>query len=148
MIAFSHLKVDAKLRRKPRPGRSTGRTSFAAVVGAILVNAPTLKGWYLLQGQAVPISRTTGMYALLFSGLNRCKGERGEIGVARAECSRIQWQKECEDDGKWPLAMFHGLAPQSKNTASLEWRRHTSLKYSLYWSATASSRLPIAGCSR
>ena len=88
MIAFSHLKVDAKLRRKPRPGRSTGRTSFAAVVGAILVNAPTLKRRYLPQGQAVAISRTTGIHALPFGGLCRRKGDKGEVGVMRLERSR------------------------------------------------------------
>jgi hypothetical protein len=69
----------------------------------------------LLQGQAVAISRTTDICALLFSGVSRSKGEGGEIGVARIECSRIQWQKECEeygDEGKWPPATFHGLAPE------------------------------------
>jgi hypothetical protein len=76
--------------RKPWPRRSTSWTSFTSVAGAILVNAPTLGGWYLLQGQAVAISRTTGIYAFLFSGLSRRKGERGEIGVTRIECSRTQ----------------------------------------------------------
>ena len=79
-----------QLRRKPWPRRSTNWTSITSVAGAILVNAPTLGGWYLLQGQAIPISRTTGIYALLFSGLSRRKGERGEIGVTRIQCSRIQ----------------------------------------------------------
>src|SRR5262249_59474867 len=51
-----------QLRRKPWPRRSTSWTSITSVAGAILVNAPTLGGWYLLQGQAVAISRTTGIY--------------------------------------------------------------------------------------
>jgi hypothetical protein len=45
--------------------------------------------------------------------LSRRKGERGEIGVTRIECFRTQRQKECEeygDDGKRPLATFHGPA--------------------------------------
>src|SRR5262245_15892138 len=74
-----------QLRRKPWPRRSTSWTSITSVAGAILVNAPTLGGWYLLQGQAVAISRTTGIYALLFSGLSRRKGGRGETGVTRIE---------------------------------------------------------------
>src|SRR5262249_41264155 len=48
----------------------------------ILVNAPTLDGWYLLRGQAGAMSRTTGIHALLFSGLSRREGARGEVGVA------------------------------------------------------------------
>jgi hypothetical protein len=79
-----------QLRRKPWPRRSTSWTSITSVAGAILVNAPTLGGWYLLQGQAVAISRTTGIYALLFSGLSRRNGERGEIAVTRTEWSRTQ----------------------------------------------------------
>src|SRR5262245_16718789 len=79
-----------QLRRKPWPRRSTSWTSITSVAGAILVNAPTLGGWYLLQGQAVAISRTTGIYALLFSGLSRREGGRGETGVTRIECSRTQ----------------------------------------------------------
>jgi hypothetical protein len=55
--------------------------------GAILLNAPTLEGWYLLQGPAVAISCATGIFALLFSGLSRREGERCEIGVARIERS-------------------------------------------------------------
>ena len=78
------------LTREPWPRLSTNWTSITSVAGAILVNAPTLGGWYLLQGQAVAISRTTGIYAFLFSGLSRRKGERGEIGVTRIECSRTQ----------------------------------------------------------
>jgi hypothetical protein len=77
-----------QLRRKPWPRRSTRRKSIARVAGAILVNAPTLGGWYLLQGPAVAISHTTGIYALLLSGLSRREGEGGEI--ARIECSRTQ----------------------------------------------------------
>jgi hypothetical protein len=45
----------------------------------------------LLQGPAVAISRTTGIYALLISGLSRRKkDERSEIGVTRIECSRTR----------------------------------------------------------
>jgi len=75
-----------KLCRKPWPRRSASWTSFTSVAGAILVNAPTFGGWYLLQGEAVAISRTTGIYALPFSGLSRREGARGEVGVARIEC--------------------------------------------------------------
>ena len=67
----------------------------------------------MLQGQAVAISRTTGIYALLFSGPSRREGGRGDIGVARIERSRTRWQKhgeECGDDGKRSLAKFHGSA--------------------------------------
>src|SRR5262245_47143019 len=79
-----------QLRRKPWPRRSTSWTSITSVAGAILIDAPTLGGWYLLQGQAVAISRTTGIYALLFSGLSRREGGRGETAVTRIECSRTQ----------------------------------------------------------
>ena len=65
-----------------------GCTSTTSVAGAILVNAPTLGEWYLPQGPAVVISRTTGIYAVLTNGLNR--RERVEIGIARIECSRAQ----------------------------------------------------------
>jgi predicted XRE-type DNA-binding protein len=76
------------LRREPGPGRPTRWSSITSVAGAILVNAPTLEGWYLPQGPAIAISRTTRIHALLFSGLSGRKGERGEIGVTRIECSR------------------------------------------------------------
>jgi hypothetical protein len=36
------------------------------------------------------ISRTTGIYALLISGLSRRKDERVEIGVTRIERSRTK----------------------------------------------------------
>jgi len=64
--------------------------SITSEAVAILVNAATLEGRPLLQGQAGSISRTTDIYALLFSGLSRRERERGEIGVARIECSRTQ----------------------------------------------------------
>jgi hypothetical protein len=76
-----------QLPRKPRPRRSISCTSTTSVAGAILVNAPTLGKWYLLQGPAVTISRTTGIYALLISGLSR---REDEIGVACMECSRTR----------------------------------------------------------
>jgi len=61
-----------------------------SVSGAVLVYTPTLEGWQLLQGQAGAISRTTGIYALLFGRLRRREGERGEIGVAHIGCSRTR----------------------------------------------------------
>src|SRR5258707_2186716 len=72
-------------------GRSTSWTSITSVAGASLVNnAPALDGWYLLRGHAGAMSRTTGIYALLFSGLSRREGARGEVGVARIEGSRTR----------------------------------------------------------
>jgi hypothetical protein len=65
------------------------------------------------------ISRTTGIYALLISGLSRRKDERVEIGVTRIERSRTKGQQECEkhgDDGKRPLATFHGPGSQGRKT--------------------------------
>ena len=79
-----------QLRRKPWPRRSTSWTSITSEAGAILVNAPTLEGWYLLHGQTGAVSCTTGIYALLFGGPSRREGESGEIGVARIECSRTR----------------------------------------------------------
>src|ERR1700723_3053893 len=73
-----------QLPRKPWPRRSTSCTSTAIVAGAILVNAPTLGQWYLLQGPAIVISRTTGINALLVS-LSRRKDQGVEIGVPRIE---------------------------------------------------------------
>ena len=70
--------------------RRSSLHSSTSVAGAILVNAPTLKGRYLFQGQAVAVSCTTGIYALLFSGPSRREGERGQIGVARIEFSRTR----------------------------------------------------------
>jgi hypothetical protein len=68
------------LTREPWPRRSTACTSITSVAGAILVNAPTLGGWYLLQGQAVSISRTTGIYAFPFSRMSRRESTRGKAG--------------------------------------------------------------------
>jgi hypothetical protein len=79
-----------QLPRKPWPRRSTSCTSTAIVAGAILVNAPTLGQWYLLQGPAIAISRTTGINALLVSGLSRHKDQGVEIGVTRIECPRTR----------------------------------------------------------
>ena len=88
--------------------------SIAGVADTVLVNAPTFEGWYLLQGKAGAISRTTDTYALLPGGLSRREGGRAAIGVARIECSRTQWQERYEeygDDGeRWPVT-FHGSAP-------------------------------------
>ena len=88
----------------------------------------------MLQGQAVAISRTTGIHALPLSGVSRRKGDRGEIGVTRVERSRTQRQKErkeCGDEGKRLLAIFHGPAPLVEKMAILKLRRSPSLKYSL-----------------
>jgi hypothetical protein len=78
------------LTREPWPRRSTNWTSITSVADAILVNAPTLGGRYLLQGQAVAISRTTGIYAFPFSRMSRRESTRGKVGVTRIECSRTQ----------------------------------------------------------
>ena len=104
-------------------GRPAGH-SFTSVACAILVNAPTLKGWYLLQGQAVPISRTTGMYALLFSSLNRCKGERGEIR-RRAR-------------GVFPYSMTKGVRRRRQMTACyVSWPSPSIEKHGRVWNDVA-----------
>ena len=80
------------------------------------------------------ISRTTGIYAVLMTGLSRRKDESVGIGVTRVECSRTRRQKECEeygDEGKRPLSISHGPAPLVEKKASLKLRRSPSLKYSL-----------------
>ena len=103
--------------------RSAARTRWRVTseTGAILINAPTLGGWDLLQGQAVAIARTTGIHALPLSGLSRRKGESGEIGVTRIECSRTQL-KESEEyghDGNRPLATFHDPASLGNSPTTL-----------------------------
>jgi hypothetical protein len=65
-------------------------TSTTRVAGAILVNAPTLRQRYLVQGPAVAVSRTTGPYALPITGLSRRKDERVGISVTRIECFRTK----------------------------------------------------------
>ena len=72
--------------------RSAARTRWRVTseTGAILINAPTLGGWDLPQGPAVPIARTTDIHALPLRGMSRRKGERGEIVVTRIECPRTQ----------------------------------------------------------
>ena len=94
--------------------RSAARTRWRVTseTGAILINALTLGGWDLLQGQAIAIARTTGIHALPLSGLSRRKGESGEIGVTRIECSRTQLKEREEygHDGNRPLATFHDPA--------------------------------------
>src|SRR5271166_108964 len=72
-------------------GGQARRSSLHGITGvadAVLVNAPAFGGWYLLQGKAGVISCATNIHALLFGGLSRRQGERGDIGVARIECSR------------------------------------------------------------
>jgi hypothetical protein len=91
------------------------RQTITREAGAILVNAPTLEGWYLLLGQAVAIAGATGMCALLFGGLGRRESKRRAIGIARLEWSRTHRQKEREeygDGGNRTLATFHGPAPK------------------------------------
>jgi hypothetical protein len=86
----------------------------AVVPGAILVNRPTLEGKYLLLGQAVAISRATGINAFVFSRMGYQQGEGYWICVARIEGSRPQWQKRCEDHedaDRVSPAVFHDLAP-------------------------------------
>jgi hypothetical protein len=78
----------AAARPRRQKARQSSRQTNTSVAGAILVNVPALEGWYLLLGQAVAISCTTGICALLFSCPSRREGARGEIGVARIEHSR------------------------------------------------------------
>jgi hypothetical protein len=62
----------------------------------------------------VAIARTTAAYALLFSRLSSREAPRGQVGLTRVERSTTQQQKRCEeerDDGKRPLAEFHGSTP-------------------------------------
>jgi hypothetical protein len=106
--------------------RQSSRQAITSVADAILVTVPTREGgrYLLLELEhAVAISRMTGLYALLFKRLSRRhEGARGEIGVARIECSRTQWQKHCEecgDDGKRPLATFHGPASRHEGRPGL-----------------------------
>jgi hypothetical protein len=77
-LAHYHRK---KARRSPPH-------SITSVTLAVRVYAPTLEGRDLLQGQAVAISRTTDIYALLLGCLSRRKGERGGFGVARIDWAR------------------------------------------------------------
>ena len=89
--ARRYVRVSAALHLfGEQSGWSTSSTSMTSVAGAILVNAPTHDGWYFLRGQAGAMSRATAIYALLFSGLSRREGARGEVGVARIECSRTR----------------------------------------------------------
>ena len=107
--------VDRWRRRWRQKARRSSRSlTSTSVSGAVLVNIPTLGRWQLAQTTTVSIACTTSVYALLFRCLNGRKVARGEIGVARIECSNTRRQKHCEeegDDGKRPLAAFHGLAP-------------------------------------
>jgi hypothetical protein len=66
-----------QLPRKPCPRRSISCISTTGIAGAIQVNVPTLGRWYLLQGSAVAISRTTGTYASLIGDLSQRKDGRG-----------------------------------------------------------------------
>jgi hypothetical protein len=62
----------------------------------------------------VAITCATGVYALLFSGLRGDEGASGRTGVARIKRTDAQGQKRGEqetDDGKSPLAGFHGSTP-------------------------------------
>ena len=82
------------------------------VSGAVLVNASTFGRWQLFETPTIVIASTTGVQAFLFGCLSR--RERFKTGVARIECSNTQRQEQCEqggDDGKRPLAAFHGSTP-------------------------------------
>jgi len=99
--AISNLLARPPIVKKDAP--SARSQTGTRVSGAVLVNALTLEGWYLLLVKAVAISRTTGICALLFSRSSRHKGTGGEFSVARIERFNIQRQKRCEeyrDDGK------------------------------------------------
>src|SRR5271165_5882827 len=63
----------------------------------------------------IAIACTADIYALLFSRLSGREGPNCKIGVARIECSNTQRQhcEEERDDGKRPLATFHGSTPFS-----------------------------------
>ena len=105
--------------------KKTRRSSLHSIAptGAILINALTLGGWYLLPGLAVAISCATGIYAFLFSCLSRREGERCEIGVARIECSRLNDRstaKSTETTANDRLLHFMAHLLRSKNSASLE----------------------------
>jgi hypothetical protein len=64
------------------------------VADAILVNAPTFEGGYLLQGQAVAISRTTRIYALPFGRLSGRKGKEPRLtSPASSHCPRSMKEK-------------------------------------------------------
>jgi hypothetical protein len=82
----------------------------------------------------VAIARTTSIHALLFCRLRGREATRGKIGVARIECSNAQRQKRCEqkgDDGKRPLAVFHGSTPlqhDPKKWAPVFRKDHAQLK--------------------
>jgi hypothetical protein len=94
-LTFFVLRFDAHsfslAFRKLTAAKGTSiRQTIAREAGAILVYAPTLEGWDLLQGPAVAISSTTGICALLFSCPNRREGERGGISVTRIERFRTQ----------------------------------------------------------
>jgi hypothetical protein len=56
---------------------------------------------------------TTGIYAFLFSRLGRRECGRGEIRVARMECSNIQRKdhEDCEYGGMRRFSAFHDPAP-------------------------------------
>jgi hypothetical protein len=90
----------------------------------------------------VAIACPTSVYALLFSCLRGREGTRCKSGIARIECSNTQQRKHSEeegDDGKRPLAAFHGSALfRSKNTTSLDRRR----KHDIAMKITLSHGLP------
>jgi len=111
---------DAVGRRREKACRSSRSLTGAGVSGAILVNAPTLVLWDLLQRYAVAISRATGINAFRFSCLSRRQSERCE--VARVQGSRADCQKQREDRadaGKVTPTAFHGLSPQVEKRGEL-----------------------------
>ena len=117
----SHRRWRQNARRSSRPLASASKSR------AVLINTATLERWPLVQTTTVAIACATGAYALLFSRVSGCQGNRNGIGIARMTCLNTQRQKhyeECGDDGKRPLAAFHGSAPlRSKKTKNLAQRR-------------------------
>ena len=68
--SYGQLRSAAGLLTAAKKTRRSSLHSIAPT-GAILINALTLGGWYLLPGLAVAISCATGIYAFLFSCLSR-----------------------------------------------------------------------------
>jgi hypothetical protein len=66
-------------------------------MGAVLIDEPALEGGDLLQGQTVAVPRTTNVYAVMFTGVSRRKGERFVIGISRLHWYRRQCQ--CYEEG-------------------------------------------------
>src|SRR5262245_60955873 len=126
--------------------RSSAGVTADGGKGTVLVNTPTLRLWQLVQTTTVAIACTTGVYALLFSRLSGREGTRGKIGVARIECANTQRQKHCQkegDDGKRPLAAFHGSTPFRSKKDDVLGTALCLLKYSLCTRVQRAATLPL-----